>query len=280
MDFFTDIDDFRKYVTGVEASLRFEELFPSITAAKKKIISTIGKARWDALKELDPENEAYLAMKTAIANCAMDKYLIFWSTSRNTSEQKLFKYQYNELKDGYITEFWAAMDVVIDSLDTSGLADWKTSPEYKERQELIIKSAHEFNYYFQIDDSSYFFSKIMFLLRKVSEDNLKSRVGEISDATPPALLKKIKRALCYEVISQAVMLFDITELPKSLRNDITHEFTKSGSMVQVREKISANLMVDVEKYYAEIENERAISSGNLGVIVNRNEEKNSFYSTM
>lgn len=280
MDFFNDLYDFRGFVNGVEASLAFEELTPSIRAAQKKIISTIGVERWNAIKELEADNECSVAIKTAIANCAMEKYLVFWSTTRNTAEQKLYKYQYNELKDTYITEFWASMDLVIDYLDTHDLGGWKTSPEYVQRQELIVKSAKEFNYFFQIDESSYFFSKIMFLLRKVSDDSLKSRVGEITEETPEVLLKKIKRALCYEVMAQAVMLFDITELPKSLRNDITHEFVKQGSMVQVREKLNASLMLDVNKYYSEIESEIKIAAGNTEVILNRNKESNSFYATM
>ena len=51
------------------------------------------------------------------------------------------------------------------------------------------------------------------------------------------------------------MLFDVTELPKSIRNDVAHEFTKDSSLMQVREKIKSTIMADVEKYYSTLEAE-------------------------
>lgn len=281
IDFFTSIDDFKSFAPGVDASLLIESLYPSFLPTKSKIQDVITQKVYDALKDSsEPEEHkvAKMAMKSAIANYTMFKYKIFDAVSKNNSDQKLYKYQLEEIKEEYITMFWTAMDDLLRYLDDNGsLGEWSSSDQYKIREKLPIKGAKEFNHFFAIDNSPYFFSKIQFLINKINEDQIIPRVGVISDLTNEKLKEKCKRALCINVMAEAVILFDITELPKSIRNDVAHEFTKGGSAVQVREKLNSNLMKDVDAYYLNIERAKANSSGITENVVNRNLEKDKIY---
>jgi len=279
IDFFDNIDDFRSYVPGVDAALGFDSIYPSFLLTRSKIIDVVTKAVYDEILKPDTPADLLNRMKSAIASYTMYKYKIFDAVSKNSSDQKLYKYQYEEIKDEYITMYWAAMDDLLSYLDSNTeFADWKDSAQYKERSKLPIKDAKEFNYYFAIDNSPYFFSKIQFLIRKINDDQIIPRVGILSGITDnDKLVDKCKRALCHHVMAQAAMLFDITELPKSIRNDVAHEFTKGGSAVQVREKLSSSLMVDVDKYYLDIERAKAVSKGVITSVVNQNREDDKIY---
>lgn len=274
---FTDIDDLSQYVQGFERSLTLEALAPSIMQAKAELKKSL---RIDILDKLLADASISGTVKSAVANYAMYRYLIFWAASKNNSNQSLYKYQYEAMKEEYISIYWCAMDGIFSWLDEGGSQEWKGSPLYKQRNSLLIKSAVEFDQYFQINASEYFFSKVQFLMRKVMDDEINPRLKGISDPSEK-LLEKAKRVLAYHTMAQAVMLFDVTELPRSIRTDVAHEFTKDGSLMQGREKIRSSLMRDVEKYYSALETEVKSSKGmSIKVAANLNEEGNNFYATL
>jgi len=277
IDFFNSISELQQYAPGVESALSLQTLLPSYLTTRQAIVSVVTQKVWD---KLVAETESLLAVvRTAVANRIMYEHQIFLATDKNNTDRKMYKYQYEEIKDKYITLYWSAMDSLLSYLDEHRwYGKWGKSEGYLQRQSLPIKSASEFNFYFGIDSSPYFFSKVQFLIRKTTDDHIKPRVGNLDDVRLDSDFgKKVLRALCYHVMVQAVQLFDLTELPKSIRNDITHEFSKSGSMMQVREKLAATLMADVNHYYSEIERLRAAGNGYTQHVVNRNSEKNSFY---
>jgi hypothetical protein len=283
IDFFDSIDEFRSFAPGVEGSLLLESLYPSFLPTKTKIQDVITPGVYDAIKS-DSENDtpshepAIMAIKSAVANYTMYKYKIFDAVSKNGGDQKLYKYQLEEIREEYITLFWASMDELLRYLDShNDLGNWKESDQCKQLAELPIKNAKEFNSYFGIDNSPYFFSKIQFLIKKLNQDQIIPRVGDISAITNEKLKDKCKRALCSHVMAEAAMLFDITELPKSIRNDVAHEFTKGGTAVQVREKLNAIIMKDVLAYYSDIERAKILSSGVTENVINNNRESDKIY---
>lgn len=283
IDFFDNIDDFQSFAPGVEGSLLLDSLYPSFLPTKSKIQDVITSEVYDAIMATlkdDPQEHqsAVMAIKSAIANYTMFKYLIFDAVRKNGSDQKLYKYQLEEIREEYITMFWSSMDELLRYLEThQDLGNWKDSQQYKDRSALPIKSAKEFNNYFGIDNSPYFFSKIQFLIKKIYQDQIIPRVGDLAKVTNDKLKEKCERALCSHVMAEAVMLFDITELPKSVRNDVAHEFTKGGSAVQVREKLNATIMKDVVAYYSDIERAISASSGITENVVNNNRVNDKIY---
>lgn len=283
IDFFDNIDDFRSFAPGVDGTLQLDSLYPSFLPTKKRIQDVITIGVYDAIKadfvlEQPQHTIAILAIRSAIANYTMYKYKIFDAVSKNGSDQKLYKYQLDEIKEEYITMFWASMDELLRYLEShEELGSWKDSDQYKQRAELPIKDAREFNNYFGIDNSQYFFSKVQFLIKKINQDQIIPRVGDLASLTNEKLKEKCKRAICNHVMADAAVLFDITELPKSIRNDVAHEFTKGGTAVQVREKLNAIIMKDVLTYYSDIERAKSVSSGVTENIVNNNRESDRIY---
>ena len=275
---FKGIDDLSKYVQGFEMSLTLEALGPSIMQAEYEFTKSIGV---DILDKLLAEDKTASLVKSAIANYAMYRYLIFWAASKNNTNKSLYKYQYEAMKEEYISIHWCAMDSIFAWLDTSDLPEWKESESCRMRSSLLIKSATEFDQYFQINKSEYFFSKVQFLMRKVMEDEINPRLKSLASPSEK-VLERAKRVLAYHTMAQAVMLFDVTELPKSIRNDVAHEFTKDSSLMQVREKIKSTIMADVEKYSSTLEAEvkNAVKGASVSVAANLNEEKNPFYATL
>lgn len=275
---FKDIDDLSQYVQGFERSLTLQALGPSIMQARIEFNKSIGV---DIIEKL-LENEGVAELvKSAIANYAMYRYHIFWAASKNNTNQSLYKYQYEAMREEYISIYWCAMDAIFTWLDKSELTEWKDSTKYKMRSSLLLKSAAEFDEYFQIDKSEYFFSKVQFLMRKVMDDEINPRMKGLAEPSAK-VLDRAKRVLAYHTMAQAVMLFDVTELPKSIRNDVAHEYTKESSLMQVREKMKSIIMADVEKYYSALEAEvKSVVRGlNIKIAANLNEEKNSFYATL
>lgn len=277
---FSDTDELRIYVQGVDGTMSLETLQPAFTLARKAVVDTVGETVFNALAE-EQSAPVYEAIRMAIANYTMFKHLIFWSTSRGNTDQQIYKYQYEEIKDEYITQFWAAMDTILLWLDGNPeTGGYNQSELYKERQAMPVRDALEFDRYYGIDRSPYFYSKVLFLMRKIVQENILPRTGDLSKIEDTSLLERIRRCLCWHVMAEAVMKFDLTELPRSTRWDLTHEFAKTGSQMQVREKLYANLMSEVNAWYTDIEEAVRLMKGPSDRVANSNEERNKFYATL
>lgn len=277
---FSDTDELRRYVQGVDGTMSMETLRPAFTLARKAVVDTVGEAVFNALAA-EQSAPVYEAIRMAIANYTMFKHLIFWATSRGNTDQQIYKYQYEEIKDEYITQFWAAMDTILLWLDGNPeTGGYNQSELYKERQAMPVRDALEFDRYYGIDRSPYFYSKVLFLMRKIVQENILPRTGDLSKIEDLSLLDRIRRCLCWHVMAEAVMKFDLTELPRSTRWDLTHEFTKTGSQMQVREKLYANLMSEVNAWYTDIEEAVRLMKGPSDRVANSNEERNKFYATL
>lgn len=277
--FFKDTDELRRYVQGVDGSMSMETLKPAFMVARKAVADTVGDKVFDALVEIADE-PVFQAMRFAMANYAMYKHLIFWSVSRG-GDQQLYKYQYEEIKDEYISQFWAAMDTLLLWLDSNpSTGGYDKGQLYQDRQQMPVRNAVEFDRYYGIDRSPYFYSKVLFLMRKIVQENVLPRTGDLSNIDDESLLERIRRCLCWHVMAEAVMKFDLTELPRSIRWDLTHEFSKTGSQMQVREKLYSSLMSEVNNWYADIEASVRLLKGSSDRAVNSNEERNKYYATL
>lgn len=276
--FFSDISELSEYAPGVDSSIELITLKPSFRTSRQKITEMVTQPVWEKVAEERTE-ELFENFLSAIANRMMYEHSIFLAVAKNAGEQKLYKYQHEEIKDTYVSNFWAAMNNILQYLDSHpDYAGWQESKHYKDRQKLIIKSAEEFDHYYAIDSSPYFYYKVQFLIRKIYSDEIKSRVKKISllqEETEFAY--KVKRALCYHVMAEAVMTFDLTELPRSIRYDFNHEYEKTGSIPQSREKLNDYFMKQVLAWYKAIETEISLSKECVDIEISDNKEENNYY---
>lgn len=272
---FNDIADFRSYVDGLEADTTYEQLLPSIRSAAATISSIIGKEVFEKLS-LEIGTDGKELLKTAIATRTLYKYQIFLSIKKNNTEAKFYKYQHEEIKEHHIEAFWSAMDELLDYLDanTTNIPEWKDSGFCRQRELLPVRDAAEFDSYYGIDRSSYFYSKILFLLRTVWCENIRPALGR--KVPSEALMDRCKRILCYWTMAEAVLKFDISELPRSIRYDFNHEYTK-GSDPQSRDRLHADLMSKVNGWMKMVESEVRTASGATVSGGVENSESNKFF---
>lgn len=272
---FKDIADFRKYCDGLQADTEYRQLIPSIRSTASAISGIIGGRTLLAISELSEGSEGLEYLKTAVATGTLYRYQIFDSVKKNGSDASMYKYQHEEIKEHHISAHWLAMDELLTWLDSNPeTGGYNESKTYRERQELPIKNAEEFDYYYGIDRSAYFFSKVQFLIRSVWQHKIKPMISGLE--VNEELQNMINRSLCYQVVAEAVMKFDITELPRSIRYDYNHEYTRGTSM-QNRDKLYGDLMSQVSAWNESIENLVQIQKGATAIHMNINDENNKFY---
>ena len=272
---FKDIADFRKYCDGLQADTEYRQLIPSIRSTASAISGIIGGRTLLAISELSEGSEGLEYLKTAVATGTLYRYQIFDSVKKNGSDASMYKYQHEEIKEHHISAHWLAMDELLTWLDSNPeTGGYNESKTYRERQELPIKNAEEFDYYYGIDRSAYFFSKVQFLIRSVWQHMIKPMISGLE--VNEELQDMINRSLCYQVVAEAVMKFDVTELPRSIRYDYNHEYTRGTSM-QNRDKLYGDLMSQVSAWNESIENLVQIQKGATAIHMNINDENNKFY---
>lgn len=289
---FNSLADFEQYANGMAANTTYEQLHQSIRTVTTDIMHLISAEVYIALRETaddieDPMHEGLQLLKTAVATGAMYRYAIWMALKSNGTDAAMYKYQYEEVKLSHIEGYWKAMDQLLDWLDvnaeevswTDRDGDTHTfagSDIYKERQALPLKSAEEFDFYFGIDRSSFFFSKVQYLIREIWKMNIQPLIRGSKDEE---VLDMAKRMLCYLVMSKVVMRFDVTEWPRSIRYDFNHEYTK-GSDVQERSRLSNDFKAEANKLTESIEQILAASAGATAIQTNLNEESNKHYTLL
>ena len=292
-DLFTDLNDFQEYTDGLTADTTYDQLKPSITTVVNATVLPMVTAQvYIALAQAtgpqDGDSEEQQAiktaalegkelLKTAVAAGAMLQYQIFASVKKNGSDGSLYKYQHEEIKDHYREALWGAMDQLLELLDENpSIGDFEKTDEYKKRQELPVKNAREFDRYYGIGASSFFYHKVLFLIRQV----WRSDVKPLLPTEPTEEMRELAReALCYKVVALAVMQFDVTELPRAIRWDNNHEFTKD-SKPQERLTLYTQLIARFNSDASTLENLKRSASGATSVTMNQNREDNKYYGML
>lgn len=270
MDFFNYIDEFRKYIT-IPASVKLEALQPSLRPAKRKLTQLIGKETYDAILAYyntpsDPVKPAFETAvehcQAALANIMHQDYFKLIASERNATENKLYKYQEDQTLEINITNSWTELDGLLELLEANqtDFPEYPNTDTFKAREKLIFKDAREFDKYYGIDQSAYFYMRTVYVQHEIITDILQKRGVEIASIDADEKYEyAVKKALAYEIMAQAANRFEYAELPKSIRNDLADEMrrrtTTSAQETLIKEKLfqqlhnkSAEYLLDVEDY--------------------------------
>lgn len=274
-EIFPNLGEFQKYSDGMVADTSIEQLMPSIRSSIRDINEYIPKDVFAAILVGD-EDEPLELLKSAIASGASYKYQIFASAKKNGSEASMYKYQHEEVKAHHLESYWASLDALLDWLDAHAESfNWSSTSTFSDREQLPVKSAHEFDKYFGIGNSSHFYFKVLYLIRQVWN-------GDIAPALPSDASDKIlelaKQALCYKVMAHAVMQFDITELPRSVRFDDSHEYSKS-TQPQQRTSLYNQFIIRYTSLMQSIDRAKASAAGVTGLGTAQDEDQ-KYYATL
>lgn len=237
MDFFNNIDDFRNYIE-IPASVQVVALAPSFRPAQKKVQDIIGKVTYKQLlthfttplTEPDTKlDEAVEYIQAALANLTHITWFKLQASERNATEKKLYKYQEDQHLEINISNTWNELDSLLELLesDTTKFAEFAKTDAFKERENLIFKNARDFDKYFGIDQSAYFFMRSTYLQKEVIVDTLQKRGVDPAMVDPDDKYEyAVKKALAYEVMAQACRRFEYHELPASIRKDLSDEMRR------------------------------------------------------
>lgn len=282
-DIFENLKDFSQYAPGIGADTSFEQLTTHIRVTTSEIWDHITVGVYMALRSEAPEGatdqqkealaEGLQLLKTAIAAGTMMKRQIFATVDRAGTESSIYKYQHEELKQHYREAYWTAIDDLMEwLLKNKTVGGYNESETYKDLENLPIKSAEEFDRYFQIGRSSYFFSRVRYLIRSKWE-NLRRNVNQADQAQ----MELAKKAVCYLVMADVVMTFDVTEWPRAIRYDFNHEYTK-GSSTQSRQILARNFIEEAHTAESAIADINASSSGSS--LQSFNKESNKHFTIL
>lgn len=268
INFFTGIQRFRELAPGVAADMTFEEMQSSASIAKKRIKDIVG-ALWDELLtySLDGENdnadknEAIDYLQGAFANLTMFHYLPFWIQTKKAEGKDFYRYEVQAQQDAYISNLWIWMDSLLDLFQAKpdAFPKWKETETYKDREDLLIESADEFEKYYSINRSHYFFSKIIFIIKEAGDDCIYPKIKDKASLDLPGnekLKKAVKKAVVFYTIGHALQRLDFTELPESIRNNSreTSRTMRSGySEAAAVKDLSTKLLLKFDKYIADLE---------------------------
>ncbi|MBI9052465.1 MAG: hypothetical protein JEY96_01525 [Bacteroidales bacterium] len=139
---------------------------------------------------------------------------------------------------------------------------WTESEQYKETKNLIFNDYKDFQKSFGIDKSAYFFVKARHLILQVIEDDISPRLANIESLKKEIqhnnistknqeTIRKIKRAIAYNVIVLAIQQFDYYELPRSIRTDLDNEFNKRNKEKThdtIKKQVLTPIAIKAEEY--------------------------------
>lgn len=282
-DIFKDLKDFSNYAPGIGASTSFSQLSTHIRVTTSEVWDHITVPVYMALRSDPPadstdEQKAALAeglelLKTAIAAGTLAKHQIFATVEKAGTESAIYKYQHEELKAHYREAYWTAIDELIEwLLQNKTVGGYNESVTCKEIESLPIKSAEEFDKYFQIGRSSYFFSRVRYLIKSKWE-----RVRKIVDQAQEEQMELARKAVCYHVMADVVMTFDVTEWPRAIRYDFNHEYTK-GTSTQSRQTLARNFLEEAKTAESAISDLNAETTG--AGLQNYNQESNKQFTIL
>ena len=286
-DIFANLSDFMKYAPGIGAETSYDQLHTHIRVTTSEIWKYITVPVYMALRSDIPEDtpedekdtlqktysEGLELLKTAIAAGTAYKFQIFATVAKAGSEASLYKYQHEELKRSYLDAYWTALDELLDWLrQNSKVGDYENSQEYQDIQALPLRDADEFDRYFQIDRSSYFFSRVQYIIRSEWD-----KIRKNTDSAIEEQMALARKAVAYRTMAKVVLTFDVTEWPKSIRYDINHEYAK-GTAPQSRQILARTYLEEADSAEKALSELRSDTTG--GGLQNFNKENNKHFTIL
>lgn len=224
-------DDIRTFAPGVEATIDEASIRPYLHSAHKTVASFVGVDVFNEIAKSElTELRDYL--KTAVSNRLMYDYKIFESISRRQNQnQNTYKYELEAMQLTYLALCFDALDSVFAALNepNSCIEEWGQSEVCKTRSSLLIKTTDEFNSFYGIDGSDFFFFSTIFLQRSAIDKHL---CGLPIAKLEESLLRRAKSIAATFTVAYALRQFDITMLPKSMRNSASDGASRSASSEQ------------------------------------------------
>ena len=225
---FPDTAALRRYVAGVHAGNSVDSLVSVMPSVTKRITSVLPQPLLQrVIKAAETSAEAQ-AVRSAFANLLMLKFVTFDAVEkRKSGGTDVYKYELEAMRREYADNFYSAMDTLLEVVSTSDeyKDEWAKSRWAHLLSNVPIRSCTDFDDIYPIDLSYHFFFRILPFQREVYLEyaSLFAKLKAAEESDPDEvnyadLTSQMHLAFAKVVISLALLRFDITELPMSIRN--------------------------------------------------------------
>ena len=242
-EIYDNVQDFRKCAPGVDANVGFDELNSSAQSARKQILKVISVTLWDKIIQ-DKESEQCSLLKNALANLTMYKDMVFQIVgARNSgSSAEIYKHEVENMQRSYIDNYYSAMDSLLELIEAD--PDFQNTATYKRRSTLRIKNAEDLDSYYPIDQSYLFYARTTSFQREILLDQMDSYYTQ-SEAQEGKYTERLNSILAKLIIARALRLFDVIELPSTLRS--LYKDSKALRNGTSENSIATQLAADLEQ---------------------------------
>ena len=278
IDTIITVETLREYAPGVDGSLQEQTIRPYLRPAHKTVALIVGIDVFNRVAGME-EGALPESLRAAVANRIMYDYKLFETIRKRQTEQSdTYKYELQAMQDTYLGYYYDALDSLIRGLNaTDDLPEWQQTPACKALAALLIRNADEFQEFYGIDSSDYFFWSSIFIQRRVMDDYL---TGIDLPALEPEMLRRVKTAVATLTVAFALRQFDISMLPRSLRNpNQDGAFRHASSEQEAMYKLSDFLLGQGEAALQQIvfELNRPEPGTDLPSETNLNKPRNKFF---
>lgn len=265
IEFFDYISEVQRFAPQIKSDAKLDNFNPFLRPTKQRIANIISPATYDAIKTYWLTNKteetttlgvAALYLRGVLANLMAIPYFVFEAGERNGTDRNLFPYQERQQKEIYLDNAWAEMDQLLSHMEANiaDFAGYAATDRYTIAQKLFLKTPAKFNRYFAIGNSAYFFNNTILLQEEIINDQVKSRIPDYP-TVPEAAQWALGKAVAYRTIAEACVKLDYSELPKSIRGDISKAITQKQTEAELKESYSARYNKKADEYFLEVEHE-------------------------
>ncbi|MFH0757333.1 MAG: hypothetical protein V2B15_08610 [Bacteroidota bacterium] len=293
-DLFSSAKEIRNYVPVIEAAKQMGELEFAFREPEAKLKDLLGIETYDQIKAhyqggttVAILDDAVKYLQGSLANLAAVVFYVMDASDRNREEKKVYKYQEDQQKGIFLDNASAELGQLLSLLDanTTTFTHWAQTALYTTRQAQIITSHRDFGKYYYIDGSAYFFSRLVFLMKEITEDKILPVIGSYADLDQEdyaKIVNQVKKTLAYLTMAMALRRFDFVELPKTIRNNVSDNQSRTirtggqeGEAIRrVSEEIEGKGIIYLEVLQRMIEKK---TTGTLEEPEEINDEDNQFY---
>ncbi|WP_281671614.1 DUF6712 family protein [Rikenella microfusus] len=278
IDTIINVETLREYAPGVDGALQEPTIRPYLRPAHKTVALIIGIDVFNRVAEME-ETPLLESLRSAVANRIMYDYKLFETIRKRQTEQSdTYKYELQAMQDTYLDYYYDALDSLIRELNQkTDIPEWTQSAACKALSSLLIRNADEFQEFYGIDSSDYFFWSSVFIQRRVMDNYL---TGIDLPALEPEMLRRVKGAVATLTVAFALRQFDISMLPRSLRNPTQEGASRhAASEQEAMYKLSDFLLNQGEAALQQIvfELNRPEPGTDLPSETNRNKPRNKFF---
>lgn len=242
IDFFKTTGDLRKYIADIDATANVERFEPHMRPVREKVLNIIGASTYSSLKTYyqdsypgddSKKDTAVMYIQGAMGNFMARLYKTFHAKGPDEKDRK-YRYQEEKILEMHLDNAWTEMNNLLKHLESNSteFPQYQDTDSYKERKNLFIKSANQFNKYYPINNSSYFYTNVVYIIKEVQLEiqrrikNFPASLSEIDDDTQWI----IGKAITFETMARACKRMDYTELPVGIRQDVMREVNNKARL--------------------------------------------------